>query len=84
MCREQETLLRGEQAMSLRVAALWEQGCEGRGGRNSSGVGDTARPPYMAVTPTPPDQRRTWMPCPLHRWQNWLRGDRCAKYVPKM
>lgn len=44
MCREQETLLRGEQAMSLRVAALWEQGCEGRGGRDSSGVGDTARP----------------------------------------
>lgn len=43
MCQEKEILLCGEQAMSLREAALWEQGAEGRGERSSSGVGDAAK-----------------------------------------
>lgn len=66
MCQEKEILLCGEQAMSLREAALWEQGL--RGEERGAAVVWEMRPK--------PDQWRAWMPGPQHRGQNWLRGER--------
>lgn len=54
MFQEKEILLCGEQAMSLREAALWEQGL--RGEERGATVVWEMRPR--------PDQWRAWMPGP--------------------
>lgn len=74
MCQEKDIVLCGEQAMSLREAAVWEQGP--RGEERGAAVVWEMRPR--------PGQWRAWMPGPRHRAKLAKRRETCTEYTPEM